>query len=136
MTSLISRGGKGSQLCLQHNKQSTAVFTSFVLSTFCLVEIICYFPWLMVYNLLSCSHKILSGLLRRFTQHFFLYKLTRLKAVHSTLLFIVVIAVRWSHRQAYRGSIRSFILSLFSREQLTEASKATEFISTARGSKI
>ena len=33
--SLISRGGKGSQLCLQHNKQTTAVFTSFVLITFC-----------------------------------------------------------------------------------------------------
>ena len=28
--SLISRGGEGSQLCLQHNKQTTAVFTSFV----------------------------------------------------------------------------------------------------------
>ena len=33
--SLISRGGEGSQLCLQHNKQTTAVFTSFVLITFC-----------------------------------------------------------------------------------------------------
>ena len=33
--SLISRGGKGSQLCLQHNKHTTAVFTSFVLITFC-----------------------------------------------------------------------------------------------------
>ena len=28
--SLISRDGKGSQLCLQNNKQTTAVFTSFV----------------------------------------------------------------------------------------------------------
>ena len=33
--SLISRGGKGSQLCLQHNKHTTAVFTSFVLITPC-----------------------------------------------------------------------------------------------------
>ena len=33
--SLISRGGKGSQLCLQHNEHTTAVFTSFVLITFC-----------------------------------------------------------------------------------------------------
>ena len=32
--SLISRGGKGSQLYLQHNEH-TAVFTSFVLITFC-----------------------------------------------------------------------------------------------------
>ena len=33
--SLISRGGKGSQLYLQHNEHTTAVFTSFVLITFC-----------------------------------------------------------------------------------------------------
>ena len=32
--SLISRGGKGSQLCLQHNEHTTAVFNSFVLITF------------------------------------------------------------------------------------------------------
>ena len=32
--SLISRGGKGSQLCLQYNEHTTAVFTSFVLITF------------------------------------------------------------------------------------------------------
>ena len=31
----ISRGGKGSQLYLRHNEQTTAVFTSFVLITFC-----------------------------------------------------------------------------------------------------
>ena len=33
--SLISRGGKGSQLYLRHNEHTTAVFTSFVLITFC-----------------------------------------------------------------------------------------------------
>ena len=47
------------------------------------------------------------------TFYFFLYKLTSFKGAHSTLLFIVVIAVRWSHRQAHRGCIRSFILSLW-----------------------
>ena len=47
------------------------------------------------------------------TFYFFLYKLTSFKAAHSTLLFIVVIAVRWSPRQAHRGWIRSFILSLW-----------------------
>ena len=33
--SLISSGGKGSQMCLRHNKHTTAVFTSFVLITVC-----------------------------------------------------------------------------------------------------
>ena len=113
MTSLISRGGKGNQLCLQHNKQTTAV------------EIICYFS--LAYGLQTTvvfsqnTEWFITPIYSTF--YFFLYKLTRLKAVHSTLLFIVVIAVRWSHRQAYRGSIRSFILSFLSREQLTEASQ-------------